>query len=95
MGQAKSRGNQAQRMAQALERASTQLPASVKCETCQVEMTQITPMDVRDMPGINLAGVAHCHACGRAAWALRGTPHAVDFHLNRLEHAYAASRRAT
>lgn len=80
MGEAKKRGDKEARIAQAQARAQAlraQFPASVKCESCQADLTDITPMDSAGMDGINLAGAAYCYACERPTWVLNGTPSAV------------------
>lgn len=94
MGQAKSRGSHTQRMAQALERERAKFPPSGKCEKCQTDLPAFALVAEHNMAGINLAGKAECPACGRAAWALRGTPKAVEFHLDRLGQMYATGRSA-
>ena len=90
MGQAKNRGNQAQRIEQALARERAKLPSSVKCNSCQADLTDITPMDTRGMAGIDIAGAAECHPCGCTTWALHGNPADVESQLSRLQQIYGA-----
>lgn len=74
MGQAKIRGSQAQRADAAQARERAKLPASVKCNSCQADLTAITPLDVRNLRGIQVAGAAECEPCGRTTWVLNGNP---------------------
>ncbi|BEP96244.1 hypothetical protein GmRootA79_46280 [Acidovorax sp. A79] len=78
MGQAKKRGNQSDRIAQAQARERANLPPSVKCNTCKAELTEIHAMDTRGMAGIEVAGAAHCGACNMETWVLKGSPEAVE-----------------
>ena len=73
MGQAKSRGNQEQRIAEAKKQERAKFPASVACNHCQAQLTEIEPMDVRKIPNIWLAGFAICRGCKSTTWILDGT----------------------
>lgn len=75
MGQAKSRGSAEQRKAQAIAAARAAQPATVKCNDCQTELSNIEPVNVRAMPGLVAAGAAHCQ-CGSSTWMVDGTPEA-------------------
>lgn len=77
MGQAKLKGSFEQRKIQAEARARDQFPASVKCNNCAADLTEIHPMDVRGMVGMRLAGGAICPACTHTTWVLDGTSEAV------------------
>lgn len=77
MGQAKLKGSFEQRQAQAIANARAQFPASVKCNNCGHDLTDIQPMDVRQMPGMRLAGGAICSECSNTTWVLDGTPEAL------------------
>lgn len=88
MGQAKNRGNQGQRIAEARSRERAKFPASVKCNSCQAELTDIEPMTVRDFPGLKLAGAAECRTCETTTWVLHGTQEAMDDAFDRLESVY-------
>lgn len=88
MGKAKNRGNQDQRIAEARVRERTKFPASVKCNSCQAELTDIEPMNVRGFPGLKLAGAAECRACETTTWVLHGTQEAMDEAFERLESVY-------
>ncbi len=77
MGEAKRRGSASQRQSEAQAAQRALFPASVTCNNCQAELTEIHPMDVRGMPGMRLAGGAHCEACEHDTWVLDGTPEGV------------------
>lgn len=78
MGQAKLKGSFEQRQAQAIAKARAQFPASIKCNNCGDDLTEIEPMDVRGMPGMRLAGGAICASCSQTTWVLDGTPEALS-----------------
>lgn len=78
MGQAKIKGSFEQRQAQALAKARAQFPASVNCNNCGDELSEIQAMDVRGMPGMRLAGAAICASCTQTTWVLDGTPEAIE-----------------
>lgn len=74
MGQAKIRGNQEQRIADAKARERAKFPEAVACNNCHAQLTEIEPMDVRGIDGMRLAGAAFCNACDSSTWVLDGTP---------------------
>lgn len=70
MGEAKRRGSKEYRVSEAekrtaaeMERLRKLMPESVICNKCQAVLTDIEPVDMRDVPGIELAGVACCEVC--------------------------------
>jgi uncharacterized protein with PIN domain len=77
MGQAKSRGSQVERAAEAKKRERAKFPETVKCNNCQAELSEINPMDVRGFAGLRLAGAARCEACESTTWVLDGTHEAI------------------
>jgi hypothetical protein len=80
MGQAKLRGNQEQRIAQAQKRMDELRPAFVICNHCQSEITEIFPMDTKGMKGIEAVFGGYCTTCHQDTWAIKGDPDAVaDF----------------
>lgn len=89
MGQAKSRGNQAQRIEQAQARDRAKFPASVKCNSCQADLTEIVPMNTRGQPGLWLAGGAICPACDSTTWVLEGEPDVVAATAATLQAQFA------
>lgn len=86
MGEAKRRGSQETRIEQAVTTLRAQFPAFVSCNQCQAELSDITPLDTRGMPGLHLAGVANCSACEHETFVLDGEPDALA-----AFHAYMAS----
>lgn len=78
MGQAKLKGSFEQRQALAIAKARGQFPASIKCNNCGDDLTDILPMDVRGTPGMRLAGAAICSSCSQTTWVLDGTPEALE-----------------
>lgn len=77
MGEARRRGTPEQRAQAALAAARAKFPATVKCNRCQVDLADITPLDTRGMPGLRLAGVAHCKACESQTMVLDGDPESL------------------
>ena len=87
MGQAKNRGTRDARVTQALGRAEVSAPPVLKCNACQAVLTDVTPLDTRDLKGIAQAYGAHCAACEQDTWAVRGEPAAVRAFYAALEKA--------
>jgi uncharacterized protein with PIN domain len=80
MGQAKSRGTFEERKAQAIARERAKFPDSVDCNNCGHKLTDIEPMDVRNIEGMRLAGGSICPECGHTTWTLGGSPEGLaDF----------------
>lgn len=73
MGQAKKRGSQEQRIAEAKARERAMFPDSVKCNNCAADLTEIEVLDVRGIPGMRAAGHAFCAACNCGTYVLDGT----------------------
>ncbi len=69
MGQAKLRGTPEQRRHAAIERQLSLRPKYVKCNHCQAELTELQPMGISDIKGIEAAFAAHCPHCG-SVWHL-------------------------
>lgn len=86
MGQAKNRGSVEQRIAEAKARERAKFPATVACNNCQAQLSDIEPMDVRGMDGMRAAGAARCEACSSVTWVLDGTPEAMAGVSEYLEH---------
>lgn len=76
MGEAKKRGTMEQRQAQAVAAARAKFPASVACNACGVDLTEIQPLDTRGLHGMRVAGAALC-GCGNVTYILDGTPEAL------------------
>lgn len=77
MGQAKLRGTPEQRKQAAIERQLALRPKYIKCNHCQAELTDMTPMDISDIKGIDAAFAAHCPQCGHDTFAIKGEREAV------------------
>lgn len=77
MGQAKNRGTFEERAAASKANARALFPASVTCNHCKEQISEIESMDVRGIPGMRLAGGAICQSCTYTTWILDGTPEAV------------------
>lgn len=88
MGQAKQRGTAEQRQAAAIARLRGQFPASVTCNNCQAELTDIAPMDVRGIEGMRLAGAAHCPKCEHDTWVLDGTKDGLSLFREFLDASH-------
>lgn len=78
MGQAKSKGTYEQRRDSAIQAARARFPQSVKCNNCGADLTDIHSMDVRNMPGMRLAGGALCESCSSVTWVVDGEPDALQ-----------------
>ena len=95
MGEAKRRGSQAAREAEAIAGRRAQLPATVGCNNCQADLTEISPMDVRGVPGMRLAGGAHCVACQHDTWVLDGTVAGLQLFRQLLDEQHGAGAVST
>lgn len=90
MGEARRRGSRVEREAAAVAEHRARFPASVKCNNCQADLTEITPMDVRGIPGMRLAGGAHCASCRHDTWVLDGTPEGLAAVRQFLDEEHGA-----
>lgn len=77
MGQAKSRGSAEQRVREAKERERAKFPQTVKCNNCQKDLSEITPLGNLGFEGLRLAGAANCSDCESTTWVLDGTDEAL------------------
>lgn len=77
MGQAKNRGSQAERIAQAQAKIAASKPEKLVCNGCGADVTQIHPVDTRGLRGIEAIWVGQCE-CGQTTFAASGEPKAVD-----------------
>ncbi|MCX4151749.1 MULTISPECIES: hypothetical protein [Paraburkholderia] len=77
MGQAKQRGTQEQRIAQAQAKIEALRPEKLVCGACKTAFTDFDSMDTRNMRGINAAFGGHCPACGETVLAFSGEADAV------------------
>ncbi len=59
----------------------------LRCNACQAELTDVAPLQTRQLKGITQAFGAHCAACDQDTWAVRGEPAAVRAFYAALEQA--------
>ena len=90
MGQAKNRGNREDRIAQAKARMEANKPASLKCNNCENQITEITALDTKGMAGIRAAFAGICPNCSQTTWAIDGDPEAVADALVFLKEGMGA-----
>ena len=77
MGQAKNRGNQAERIAQAQAKIEQARPEKLVCNGCGADVTTINPVSTRGLRGIDAIWVGPCE-CGQTTFAASGEPKAVE-----------------
>ncbi|UCV02097.1 hypothetical protein [Dechloromonas denitrificans] len=77
MGQAKQRGDQAARIAQAQAKLAAARPEKLICNTCGGDVTTINPVSTRGLRGLNAIWVGQCD-CGKTTFCASGEPKAVD-----------------
>jgi RNase P subunit RPR2 len=77
MGQARTRGSLEQRKSAAVEKQLSLRPKYIICNHCQNTLTDMVPMDISGMKGIEAAFVAHCEHCDHDTYALKGDREAV------------------
>lgn len=86
MGQAKQRGTQQERLAQAQEMIEARRPKVIICNHCKAEITNIEVMESRGMRGIDGAYAGRCN-CGHVTWAMAGNSNAVANAMLALQDA--------
>ncbi|WP_286747854.1 hypothetical protein [Aquabacterium sp. UBA2148] len=77
MGQAKLRGTPEQRKQAAIERQLSLRPKHIVCNNCKAELTDMQPMDISGMRGIEAAFAAHCPHCSHDTYAIKGERESV------------------
>ena len=77
MGQAKQRGNQAERVAQAQAKLAATRPEKLVCNGCGADVTAINPVSTRGLRGLEAIWVGQCD-CGQTTFAASGEPKAVE-----------------
>lgn len=87
MGQAKARGSQAERVAQAKALIEAYRPASITCNHCKANITDVQAIDARSLDGIKAAYAGTCPACGHSTFAFQGDPDSVAKAMVALEAA--------
>lgn len=76
MGQAKNRGTLEQRAAEAKAKIEALKPASIICNECKGDVTDIHTMDTHGMPGIQAVFAGIC-GCGSTTYAMQGDREAL------------------
>lgn len=77
MGQAKLRGSQAERVAQAQAKLFANKPEKLVCNACGADVMQVNPVSPRGLRGLESIWVGHCE-CGQTTFAASGEPKAVQ-----------------
>lgn len=83
MGQAKLRGNQAERVAAAHAKIEATRPEKLVCNGCQADVTAIHPVSTRGLRGVDAIWVGQCD-CGQTTFAASGEPKAVQAFFDAL-----------
>ena len=83
MGQAKQRGTQAERVAQAQAKIEATRPEKLVCNHCSADVTQINPVSTKGLRGIESIWVGQCD-CGQTTFAASGEPKAVQAFFDAL-----------
>lgn len=77
MGQAKLRGTPEQRKQAAIDKQLSLRPKHIICNHCQAELSEMDPIDVSELAGIDAAFVATCPHCSHDTYAIKGEREAV------------------
>ena len=83
MGQARQRGDIAQRIAQAQAKVAATRPERLLCNGCGADVTTIHPVSTRGLAGIKAIWVGQCD-CGQTTFAASGDPKAVQAFFDAL-----------
>jgi Zn finger protein HypA/HybF involved in hydrogenase expression len=93
MGQARLRGTPEQRKLAAIDKQLSLRPKYVVCNNCQANLTELQPMDISGMAGIDAAFAAHCPHCDHDTFAIKGEREAVARMHMAIEDATASESR--
>lgn len=83
MGQAKLRGSQEQRIAQARAKIEANRPEKLVCNSCNADVTDIHPVSTRGLRGIEAIWMGNCQ-CGHTTFAASGDPKSVQAFFDAL-----------
>jgi hypothetical protein len=83
MGQAKLRGNHAERVAAAQAKIESTRPEKLVCNGCQADVTAINSVSTRGLRGVESIWVGQCE-CGQTTFAATGEPRAVQAFFDAL-----------
>lgn len=78
MGEARRRGDQQTRVAQAVAKFEELRPDAIICNSCQSKITDVQALDVRSVTGLDAAFAVHCKQCQSDTYALKGTDEAIS-----------------
>jgi len=93
MGQAKIRGTPEQRKEAAIERQLSLRPKYIICNNCKLELTDMHPMDIAGISGIDAAFAAHCPSCNHDTFAIKGEREAVAHMHMAIEDSLGANSK--
>ncbi|HKR42546.1 MAG TPA: hypothetical protein VJU59_23225 [Paraburkholderia sp.] len=77
MGQARKRGTQEQRIAQARAKVDASRPEKLVCGACRTAFSDFDALDTRNMAGIQAAFGGICPSCGETVLLFSGEKDAV------------------
>lgn len=83
VGQAKNRGTQAQRVADAQAKIAASKPEKLICNGCQADVLNIHPVSTQGLSGVEAIWVGQCD-CGQTTFAASGEPKAVQAFFDAL-----------
>lgn len=83
MGQAKRRGSQEERVAQAQARIEATRPEKLICNGCKAEVSDLHPVSTRGLRGLQAIWVGQC-GCGQTTFSAVGEPQAVEAFFTAL-----------
>ncbi|HJW24644.1 MAG TPA: hypothetical protein VJ576_07080 [Rhodocyclaceae bacterium] len=83
MGQAKQRGSQEQRIAQARAKIEATRPEKLVCNSCNADVADIHPVSTRGLRGIDAIWMGQCQ-CGNTTFAASGDPKSVQAFFDAL-----------
>lgn len=83
MGQAKQRGSQEQRIAQARAKIEATRPEKLVCNSCNADVADIHPVSTRGLRGIEAIWMGQCQ-CGHTTFAASGDPKSVQAFFDAL-----------
>lgn len=78
MGQAKSRGDFQNRVAQARQRAAELRPEKLVCNNCKTGITEFESLDSRGLSGVKAVFAGRCPSCGQTTMGGVGDRKALE-----------------
>ena len=81
-----TKGNSSKgRAAESFAKIKNTKPPAVTCNACKAALLSVQQMDTTSLKGIELAFKAHCSACDKDTWAIRGESTAIRAFYTALE----------